>query len=81
MGVGERGLGVEAGSPDAAEGDFPRNCHKELEQCSLRNRDFQCPGHARAEDPWTYVHVLFCVLFYWYLLCSRKANFYVIHRR
>ena len=27
----------------------------------------------------TYVHV--CVLFYWYLLCSRKANFYVIHRQ
>ena len=29
----------------------------------------------------TYVHVLYCVLFYWYLLCSRKANFYVIHRQ
>ena len=24
--------------------------------------------------------VLYCVLFYWYLLCSRKAHFYVIHR-
>ena len=23
----------------------------------------------------TYVHVLYCVLFYCYLLCSRKANF------
>ena len=22
---------------------------------------------------WTYVHVLYCVLFYWYILCSRKA--------
>ena len=22
----------------------------------------------------TYVHVLYCVLFYWYVLCSRKAN-------
>ena len=21
------------------------------------------------------------MLFYWYLLCSRKANFYVIHRQ
>ena len=21
------------------------------------------------------------VIFYWYLLCSRKANFYVIHRQ
>ena len=29
----------------------------------------------------TYVHVLYCVLFYWYLLCSRKANFYVTHRQ
>ena len=29
----------------------------------------------------TYVHVLYCVLFYWYLLCSRKAKFYVIHRQ
>ena len=32
----------------------------------------------------TYVHVLYllyCVLFYWYLLCSRKANFSVIHRQ
>ena len=29
----------------------------------------------------TYVHVLRCVLFAWYLLCSRKANFYVIHRQ
>ena len=29
----------------------------------------------------TYVHVLYCVLFYWYLLCSRKADFYVIHRQ
>ena len=29
----------------------------------------------------TYVHVLYCVLFYWYLLCSHKANFYVIHRQ
>ena len=29
----------------------------------------------------TYVHVLHCVLFYWPLLCSRKANFYVIHRQ
>ena len=29
-----------------------------------------------------YVHVLlYCVLFYLYLLCSRKANFYVIHRQ
>ena len=26
-------------------------------------------------------HVLYCVLFYWYLLCSRKANLYVIHRQ
>ena len=26
-----------------------------------------------------YVNVLYCVLFYWYLLCSRKSNFYVIH--
>ena len=30
----------------------------------------------------THVHVLlYCVLFYLYLLCSRKANFYVIHRQ
>ena len=29
----------------------------------------------------TYVHVLYYVLFYWYLLCSRKANFYVTHRQ
>ena len=28
-----------------------------------------------------YLHVLYRVLFYWYLLCSRKANFYVIHRQ
>ena len=27
------------------------------------------------------VHVLYCVLFYLYLLCSRKANFYVIRRQ
>ena len=27
------------------------------------------------------VHVLYCVLFYWYYLCSRKANFYVNHRQ
>ena len=26
-------------------------------------------------------YVLYCVLSYWYLLCSRKANFYVIHRQ
>ena len=25
-----------------------------------------------------YVHFLSCVLFYWYLLCSRNSNFYVI---
>ena len=30
----------------------------------------------------THVHVLiYSVLFYLYLLCSRKANFYVIHRQ
>ena len=29
----------------------------------------------------TYVHVLYCVLFYWYILCSRKENFYLIHRQ
>ena len=31
----------------------------------------------------TYVmyYVLYRVLSYWYLLCSRKANFYVIHRQ
>ena len=31
----------------------------------------------------TYVmyYVLCRVLSYWYLLCSRKANFYVIHRQ
>ena len=29
----------------------------------------------------TYVYVLYCVLFYWSLLCSRKENFYVIHRQ
>ena len=29
----------------------------------------------------TYVHVLYCVLFYWYLLCSLRANFYVIRRQ
>ena len=30
----------------------------------------------------TYVHVLlYCVLFHLYVLCSRKANFYVIHRQ
>ena len=28
---------------------------------------------------YTYVHVLYCVIFYWYLSCSHKANFYVIH--
>ena len=27
------------------------------------------------------VHVLYCVLVYWYLLCSRKANLYAIHRQ
>ena len=26
-------------------------------------------------------YVLYRVLSYWYLLCSRKANFYVIHRQ
>ena len=26
-------------------------------------------------------YVLYRVLFYWYLLCSRKVNFYVIHRQ
>ena len=25
--------------------------------------------------------IIVVVLFYWYLLCSRKANFYVIHRQ
>ena len=30
----------------------------------------------------THVHVLlYCVLFYLYLLCSRKPNIYVIHRQ
>ena len=30
----------------------------------------------------TYIHVLlYCMLFYLYLLCSRKANFYAIHRQ
>ena len=29
----------------------------------------------------TYVHVLCCVLFYRYLLCSRKANFCAIQRQ
>ena len=29
----------------------------------------------------TYVHLLHCVLLYWYLVCSRKANFDVIHRQ
>ena len=28
-----------------------------------------------------YVHVLYCVSLYWYLLCSRKVNFCVIHRQ
>ena len=46
MGVGvevgvKGGWGVEVGSPDAVEGYFPKNCRKELEQCLLRNRDFQ----------------------------------------
>ena len=34
---------------------------------------------------WSYLvlmyYVLYRVLSYWYLLCSRKANFYVIHRK
>ena len=29
----------------------------------------------------TYIHALYYVLFYWYLSCSRKSNFYVIHRQ
>ena len=27
----------------------------------------------------TYVHVLYCVLFYWSLLCTSKANFHAVH--
>ena len=29
----------------------------------------------------TYVRVLYCVLFDWYISCSHKANFHVIHRQ
>ena len=29
----------------------------------------------------TYVPLLYCVLLYWYFLCSQKANFCVIHRK
>ena len=29
----------------------------------------------------TYVPVLYCVLFYWYVLCGREAKFYVAHRQ
>ena len=30
---------------------------------------------------YTYVYVSYCMLFYWSLLCSHKANFDVIHRQ
>ena len=28
-----------------------------------------------------YLCYVLCIYSYWYLLCSRKANFYVIHRQ
>ena len=44
-----------------------------------------CPPDSRIKHSVFYVYLcsctvlVYCVLFYLYLLCSRKANFYVIH--